>query len=287
VPGSLGETLAAAAAALATAAASWGCWRLGRAAAARLPRRGAEAVAGGCLLLAASGIVLVSWFPDAVPRRLLHTPAILLEFLHWIPPASAFFGTAAPLVPREATRRGLAALVVLATAVGGLHAWLAVDGATHPGLAGHERPRGRDGIFPQTSAWSCGPASCATLLGLHGIRASEREMAERCLTYPTRGTSWLRFVRGLESKLAAAGSPLVVQARTRATPEAMAAGPFPFLAAIRLNPVLHHAVVVAGRAEGGAWLVADPLGPGTLARVEDAEFRRRFTGEAFWLEPAE
>jgi hypothetical protein len=52
----------------------------------------------------------------------------------------------------------------------------------------------------QTTGFTCSAASAATLLEAHGIPATEREMAELCLT--RRGTSWLGLYRGLKLKTA-------------------------------------------------------------------------------------
>src|SRR4051794_5276267 len=58
-------------------------------------------------------------------------------------------------------------------------------------------------ICVQTSAKSCAAACAVTLLRMHGIAASESEMAELCLT--RRGTTWQGLYRGL--KLKTAGTP--------------------------------------------------------------------------------
>jgi hypothetical protein len=55
-----------------------------------------------------------------------------------------------------------------------------------------------DGICLQTTQHSCTPASAATLLRLHGIAATEEEMAELCLT--REGTTWMGLYRGLKRK---------------------------------------------------------------------------------------
>lgn len=50
----------------------------------------------------------------------------------------------------------------------------------------------------QTTPYTCSAAAAATLLQLHGIDATEQEMAELCLT--RHGTSWLGLYRGLKIK---------------------------------------------------------------------------------------
>lgn len=50
----------------------------------------------------------------------------------------------------------------------------------------------------QTTPYTCSPAAAATVLRLHGIEATERELAELCLT--RQGTHWLGLYRGLKVK---------------------------------------------------------------------------------------
>jgi hypothetical protein len=58
-----------------------------------------------------------------------------------------------------------------------------------------------DGDFcVQTTDWTCTAACAATLLEAHGIRATEQEMAELCLT--RAGTQWQGLYRGLKLKTA-------------------------------------------------------------------------------------
>jgi len=59
----------------------------------------------------------------------------------------------------------------------------------------------------QTTPYTCSPASAATLLRVHGIDATESEMAELCLT--RKGTNWMGLFRGLSKKVA--GSPWKVE----------------------------------------------------------------------------
>lgn len=57
-----------------------------------------------------------------------------------------------------------------------------------------------EGICLQTTKQTCSAASAATLLKMHGIAATEQEMAELCLT--RRGTNWMGLYRGLKKKTA-------------------------------------------------------------------------------------
>lgn len=65
----------------------------------------------------------------------------------------------------------------------------------------------KDDICLQTTPYTCSAASAATLLHTHGIDATEREMAELCLTH--RGTNWMGLFRGLSKKTD--GTPWKVQ----------------------------------------------------------------------------
>lgn len=56
------------------------------------------------------------------------------------------------------------------------------------------------GICFQTTPQTCSAASAATLLRMHGIEATEQEMAELCLT--RHGTNWMGLYRGLKKKTA-------------------------------------------------------------------------------------
>lgn len=67
-----------------------------------------------------------------------------------------------------------------------------------------------DGVCLQTTKQTCSAAAAATLLRLHGIAATEQEMAELCLT--RRGTSWMGLYRGLKKKTA--GTPWDVEVFT-------------------------------------------------------------------------
>lgn len=57
-----------------------------------------------------------------------------------------------------------------------------------------------EGVCLQTTKQTCSAASAATLLKMHGIEATEQEMAELCLT--RRGTNWMGLYRGLKKKTA-------------------------------------------------------------------------------------
>jgi hypothetical protein len=64
--------------------------------------------------------------------------------------------------------------------------------------------RWKDGVCRQTSPGSCSAAAAATLLRTCGIKTTESEMADLCLTRPA-GTSMLGLYRGLKLKTAGTG----------------------------------------------------------------------------------
>lgn len=64
-------------------------------------------------------------------------------------------------------------------------------------------------LLVQSCEETCSPASAATLLRLHGISASEGEMARLCLT--RSGTHWLGVYRGLKLKTKGTGWDVVAE----------------------------------------------------------------------------
>lgn len=58
------------------------------------------------------------------------------------------------------------------------------------------------GLCIQSTGYTCAPASCATLLNIYGVHATEKEMSGLCLT-EKRGTNYVKVFRGLKLKLAA------------------------------------------------------------------------------------
>ncbi len=264
---------------LAVLLGGWLCWRAGGRAADRLGKRAGELAAVCVLLLGGSLVLLVNYNPSLLPAAVVVSPLIYLEFVYFVLPASLFLGLCARRVPRVQTRQGLAAFAAVLSLYGGIHVALACVAGDQPGLDGLP-PRGP--VTRQTTGWSCGAASCATLLKAHGIRSSEREMAELCLTLPKRGTSLPRFVRGLTLRLASEGSLLRVLPRERLDMDDLDAFPKPALLSIRHTALANHAVVLLRRRPDGLYEVAEPLS-GTIDWMERGELEARFTGEAIAL----
>src|SRR5262249_5213226 len=142
---------------------------------------------------------------------------------NWIPPLTGLLaGLAWSLIPRPARptapatsttqpHAGESSRIVLARRLAVVVSlqtlgWLTV---LRPlwGVAPRCRDRW-DGTFcVQTTDLTCTAACAATLLNAHGIRATEQEMAELCLT--REGTQWQGLYRAL--KLKTAGTPWDVE----------------------------------------------------------------------------
>ncbi|MBL8817561.1 MAG: hypothetical protein JNL58_16165 [Planctomyces sp.] len=131
----------------------------------------------------ASVIVLSNWFPILL--------AVLAAIL-WL-----------RLAGKPLLRRAPAQLALI-----GITIWsvVYVIPRTPPECQDEWIPAGR--MFPwrvcrQTTPETCSAAATATLLDELGIAASEREMAQLCLTQ--RGTTWLGIYHGLSVKLEGTG----------------------------------------------------------------------------------
>ncbi len=114
---------------------------------------------------------------------------------NWYLPAAGFLGgLASTQVSSAKWRRWLA--------VGGLQ-FAAVVTAILPLIGSAPRCGNQwdhTGVCFQTTNQTCSAASAATLLKMHGIEATEQEMAEVCLT--RNGTNWMGLYRGLKKKTA-------------------------------------------------------------------------------------
>lgn len=119
----------------------------------------------------------------------------------------------------------------------------------------------------QTTESTCSAACAAGLLRLHGIPATEREMAELCLT--RRGTHWLGVYRGL--KLKTAGTEWDVVAERLSVPQILASDAPPGVLSLslhgwaasrsedtELSSLAGHSVVLLGLRRPGEASVFDP-----------------------------
>lgn len=132
----------------------------------------------------------------------------------------------------------------------------------------------RSGYCPQSTPDSCSAAAAVMMLHLHGISATEAEMARLCLTRAGMGTPTLGLVYGLQQKAQQRGLyPRILSLAFPAQLGKLRPGcilsvglkrglPADVDARMRgygWEPGVHHAVVVVGAAPDGAWLdVAAP-----------------------------
>ena len=125
------------------------------------------------------------------------------------------------------------------------------------------------GICHQTTNKTCTAASAATLLRMHGIDATEQEMAELCMT--RNGTTWTGLYRGL--KLKTAETPWDVDVVTGGIDNLRNVdGPLILSVGLEKNavvdanyeselgwiPGMGHTVVMLGSAKDGQVEIADP-----------------------------
>ena len=148
-------------------------------------------------------------------------------------------------------------------------------GRSHEGLTGTVDAQG---ICHQTSGYSCSPAAAAMLLHQAGVSATEKEMAELCITHAgnssVAGTSDCGVMRGLRLKMEGRGRPVI------STP-AYEQLTVPAIVAIKIHDRLSHSIVVV-KVGPDEVKVLDPLyGRGTIPR---GQFERDWKGIAIHLE---
>ena len=267
-------------AALAVLGAALGFHLLGARCAGRMGKAPGEALAAGSLAATLVLVALARWHPARYSEAVALSPLVYLEFCYFTPTVALFLGLAGKRVPRPETGRAVAALSAVVALYAGLHVFLTGLATEQTGLSASPPPAA---VQAQTTNWSCGAASCVTLLKAHGIASTEREMGELCLALPYRGTTLPRFVRGLTLKLRKEGSPLRVVARDRVTVSELDTLPLPCLLGIKGGLLVGHAVVLLDRTKDGAYRVGDPLGGGRVNLVTRDELAGMLGGDAVAL----
>lgn len=175
----------------------------------------------------------------------------LIVLGNWFPLEAGFLGgLASTQITMPAWRRGMTvAGLQLAGVIVVLFPFL--------GVAPRCGDSWSDGICQQTTKQTCSAASAATLLKLHGIDATEQEMAELCLT--RRGTNWMGLYRGLKMKTVGTEWDVEVftssadQLRSRHSPAVLSVGlaretPSDrfYQAELGWSPGMRHSVVLLG-----------------------------------------
>lgn len=168
-------------------------------------RRTARTMQVGIQLLAGAGLILYMtclWDRPQLTRWVPSSGAIILG--NWLPVLACFFTGICVRTPTIRLRRRLV-MAVSVCALAGYSLGRPLLGepprciALRPGMA----------LQVQTSEGTCSAAAAASLLRLHGIAATEGEMARLCLT--RSGTHWLGVYRGLKLKVAGTGWDVVAE----------------------------------------------------------------------------
>ncbi len=153
-----------------------------------------------------------------------------------------------------------------------------------------------DGICMQTTMHTCTAASAATLLRLHGIHATEAEMAELCLT--REGTTWMGLYRGLKHKTQ--GTRWDVEVVECQAEDFQRGDSTPMILSVGLGlqvtevderrfeewgwrPGQGHSVLLLGKGNLGGWKIADPTPGYGVETWSTASFKELFQGTAVRL----
>ena len=264
------------------AAAGWGCGALSKRAAtlcASIP----------CALLIAGAVFAkkMSWMPD----RLVCDAASLLQASWYAPPAIALMALGLRQTRQHVLAQGRAAGSGVRTGVLLAAIFIALAGAglwdLCSRLFGPEKILAEiasrtemsvNGVVLQSTTYTCGPASCATLLRLRGINpaATEREMVPLCRAQHQGGVSVLSLAAGL--KRVTAGTYWRVKLLEPAFEE-LPALPLPAIVTVKLVNGAGHVVVLCA-IEAERVRIADPADKDGLVWWTMDEFKRRYLYEA-------
>lgn len=239
--------------------------------AARTSKRAATITIGAMTTLLLAKVAL-AYTPAAEPSLIPWNGYALIERWWFLFPGMVVFGAAITLFRDSIWKRdgllvGAGLLLIYSATLG----WVMSRPSDLMGAVD------RDGFCRQTSGYSCTAAAAVMLLHRHGIAATEREMAELCVTnnggVAGGGTTESGLMRGLRLKLAGTKEPRIVRPEFDAIPT-------PSIVGVRLNPWLSHSVVLL-EVSPREVKVLDPLyGRGTLWRVN---FERDWLGSAVWI----
>ena len=215
-------------------------------------RRVSSRAANGLSLLTVVALLgYIGWVWDKTLLAGLLPFSNLIVLGNWFPLEAGFLGgLASTQFAMPAWRRGVTVVALqLAGVIVVVFPFLGV--APRCGDAWSE------GICQQTTKQSCSAAAAATLLKLHGIGATEQEMADLCLT--RRGTNWMGLYRGLKLKTAGTEWEVVVftssvnELRSLQSPAILSVGMARETPSDRLyqtelgwRPGLRHSVVLLG-----------------------------------------
>lgn len=229
-------------------------------------------------VLALAGLVaypLLGWRPDMALRVLPWRVIAAVDDSWFVPFAALFFGIAARQAPRRGTQVGAIALAVLLIGLGGASAGWLVSGADVP--VGERVDA--NGVVRQTTGYTCGAAASATFLRLHGLSATEREMARATMVVPMRGTTMLKLYWAMDDVFRPRGRTVELRHCPVLEPGLV---PTPCLADVRLGPLVDHVVVVREVGPSGITL-DDPMHGVSFVGIEAA--RAMWRGSILSLAP--
>ncbi len=246
---------------LASIGAAWAGDRLGRGEPPPAPasRRATIAVALGLATLLVRGwlrfhpaaeawVLSADWYPILRPW--------------WsLPPAFLVLGVGVQRMSTPLARRGVALFAALLFLGSAHRLWVTASFAPEhiTGVV-----RAQDGVCLQSTDYTCGAASAAMLLHQHGVKATERDLAERSWTNALTGTDELCVARGLRRSLPDGWRVEVVETDWAGLRALNA----PAAATRRFQLMVDHWVLIESTTETHA-VVLDPLaGRQTLPRAE-------------------
>lgn len=223
------------------------------------------------MLAVLAGYLTGGWYRPWIVSFLPVSSLVILG--NWLPIWAASFAAVVYAQRGLAEyRRASLAAIIFATGV---------YSALYPVLG--EAPRcavawDKDGNCLQTTDHTCSAACAATLLGQVGIRSSEQEMADLCLT--REGTNWLGLYRGLKLKTQGTDYDVEVYSGDLDSLRKLPSGPMivsvgltkssaadtAFTREFGWVPGVNHSVILKGFDQNGSAVIADP----TLARCSES-----------------
>lgn len=191
-----------------------------------------------------------------------------------IPFGVAFFAFIADLVDEERSRRAVKLMpVVLLGYLLAVNLWVFGTPECYVKSDGHWR---KD-VCLQSTNYTCGAASIATLLRAKGVKTTEHEAARLSCTIPDRGVTDLGATMALRKLMP--GRPVAI----RSVPiDALARASTPCLLPLRFNFWFDHMTVLL-RVEGpDRFMVGDPLQG--LVPMKRAEIEERYLGHVITVD---
>lgn len=248
-------------------------WRIGV-----LRKPAANTAAAICCLVLILGALLARNL-DWIPHKLICAPAAYLEYTWFTPPAVLLFALGARQAELRTGRnaRLMKLLVVMLAGFSTLRladqqGWLLGNIGTSPSNIDFQ------GVVRQKSSFTCGPASCATLLRHLKIdaAATEAQMIPLCKT-GMFGSTPLGMAVGLKSIAEPLGWHIQI---VKCDGHSFIRRRQPAVVSMREGFAASHAVAVIGFKEDGIQ-VADPLSGLSWWSISD--FNKLFSGEALIL----